>query len=118
MNKVLWSLCHATSQQFASLSPPLIDSHRIVNPIIRSSRSFKPCTYQPPQSTPFMVHPSDSQQHLTVYDPIPPHSRQPTGILGSIWAPQPRPSDTTWPKALDTFSRVTDFSLTCIPETQ
>src|SRR5271168_4860230 len=79
MNKVLWSLCHATSQQFASLSPPLIDSHRIVNPIIRSSRSFKPCTYQPPQSTPFMVHPSDSQQHLFVYDPIPPRSRQPTG---------------------------------------
>src|SRR5271168_5202777 len=27
---------------FASLSPPLIDSHRTVDPIIPSSRSFKP----------------------------------------------------------------------------
>jgi pumilio RNA-binding family len=35
----------------------------------------------------------------------PPRSRQPSGLLGSIWAPQPQPSDTTWPRALDSFSR-------------
>lgn len=28
--------------------------------------------------------------------------------MSSIWAPQPQPSDTTWPKALDSFSRVAE----------
>lgn len=37
--------------------------------------------------------------------PPPPRSRQATGLLGSIWAPQPQPGDTTWPKTLDSFSR-------------
>ncbi|KAJ4477458.1 pumilio-family RNA binding repeat protein [Lentinula aciculospora] len=36
-------------------------------------------------------------------------SRQPgAGSLASIWAPQPQPSDSTWPKALDSFSRVVE----------
>ncbi len=26
----------------------------------------------------------------------------------SIWAPQPQPSESTWPKALDSFSRVAE----------
>ncbi|KAJ3711972.1 armadillo-type protein [Lentinula raphanica] len=30
------------------------------------------------------------------------------GSLASIWAPQPQPLDTTWPKALDSFSRVAE----------
>ncbi|KDR85900.1 hypothetical protein GALMADRAFT_52680 [Galerina marginata CBS 339.88] len=56
-----------------------------------------------------MAHPTDSsQQYLSVYDPNPPRSRQPSGLLGSIWAPQPQPSDTTWPRTLDSFSRVAE----------
>ncbi|KIK66678.1 hypothetical protein GYMLUDRAFT_909956 [Collybiopsis luxurians FD-317 M1] len=35
-----------------------------------------------------------------------------SGSLASIWAPQPQPSDTTWPKALDSFSRAVDPELT------
>jgi pumilio RNA-binding family len=34
--------------------------------------------------------------------------RQPSGLSGSIWAPVPQPSETTWPKALDSFSRVAE----------
>jgi len=53
-----------------------------------------------------MAQPTDSQQFL-VYDPNypPQRSRQPSGLLGSIWAPQPQPSGTTWPSTLETFSR-------------
>jgi len=32
-----------------------------------------------------------------------PRSRQ---LSSSIWAPQPQPSDATWPRAFDSFSRV------------
>lgn len=42
----------------------------------------------------------------------PPYERrQPQPVLGtaaSIWAPQPQPSDMTWPRTLDTFSRVAE----------
>ncbi|KAF8971874.1 armadillo-type protein [Flammula alnicola] len=55
-----------------------------------------------------MVHPSDAQHFLIPYDPNPPRSRQSSGLLGSIWAPQPQPSETTWPRALDSFSRVAE----------
>lgn len=56
-----------------------------------------------------MVYPTDnSQQYLSLYDPSPPRSRQPSGISASIWAPQPQPFDTTWSKALDSFSRVAE----------
>ncbi|KAK7460854.1 meiotic PUF protein 1 [Stygiomarasmius scandens] len=30
------------------------------------------------------------------------------GTASSIWAPQPQPSETTWPRTLDSFSRVTE----------
>lgn len=55
-----------------------------------------------------MAHPTDPQQFLSPYDPAPPRARQPSGLLGSIWAPQPQPSDTTWPRTLDSFSRVAE----------
>lgn len=54
-----------------------------------------------------MAHAPESQQYLSVYDPNP-RSRQPSGLLGSIWAPQPQPSETTWPRTLDSFSRVAE----------
>ncbi|KAG6830637.1 hypothetical protein H0H87_007472 [Tephrocybe sp. NHM501043] len=38
----------------------------------------------------------------TAYDPTPP---PPRSLSSSIWAPQPQPSETTWPKALDSFQR-------------
>ena len=59
-----------------------------------------------------MVHQSDAP---SVYDPIPPRSRQPSGLLGSIWAPQPQQSDTTWPKALDNFSRTAELQSDLYP---
>jgi len=62
--------------------------------------------YNPPSPT--MAHPTDAQQFVSVYDPNPPRTRQPSGLLGSIWAPQPQPSDTTWPRTLDSFSRVAE----------
>ncbi|KAJ3739338.1 armadillo-type protein [Lentinula detonsa] len=42
------------------------------------------------------------------------------GSLASIWAPQPQPSDTTWPRALDSFSRVaeSETQLATLPELQ
>ncbi|PPQ69483.1 hypothetical protein CVT25_002047 [Psilocybe cyanescens] len=55
-----------------------------------------------------MDHSADSQQYISAYDPNPPRSRQPSGLLGSIWAPQPQPSETTWPRTLDSFSRVAE----------
>ncbi|KAF9478901.1 ARM repeat-containing protein [Pholiota conissans] len=54
-----------------------------------------------------MIH-SDAQHFINTYDPNPPRSRQSSGLLGSIWAPQPQPSDTTWPRTLDSFSRVAE----------
>ncbi|PPQ71432.1 hypothetical protein CVT24_011940 [Panaeolus cyanescens] len=56
-----------------------------------------------------MVHSNDSQQFLASYDSNPVRSRQPSGLLGSIWAPQPQPLlDNTWPRTMDSFSRVAD----------
>lgn len=50
-----------------------------------------------------------SQQYLSFSsNPQRPRSRQPTGISGSIWAPQPQPSEGTWPRTLDSFSRVVE----------
>ena len=57
-----------------------------------------------------MAHPTDPpQQYVSLNDPLPPRPRQPTGLMGSIWAPQPQPSETTWPRTLDTFSRAAEF---------
>lgn len=42
-----------------------------------------------------------------LYEPTPVH-RQPATLAASIWAPQPQPSETTWPKTLDSFSRVAE----------
>ena len=55
-----------------------------------------------------MAQPSEFQQFLNGSDPNQPRSRQPSGLLGSIWAPQPQPSETTWPRTLDSFSRVAE----------
>ncbi|KAG6874839.1 hypothetical protein C0992_006325, partial [Termitomyces sp. T32_za158] len=42
-----------------------------------------------------------------LYEPTPVH-RQPATLAASIWAPQPQPSETTWPRTLDSFSRVAE----------
>ncbi|KJA28308.1 hypothetical protein HYPSUDRAFT_61939 [Hypholoma sublateritium FD-334 SS-4] len=55
-----------------------------------------------------MAHTSDVQHFLNGSDPNQPRSRQHSGLLGSIWAPQPQPSETTWPRTLDSFSRVAE----------
>ncbi|KAG6818262.1 hypothetical protein H0H93_006430, partial [Arthromyces matolae] len=34
--------------------------------------------------------------------------RNPAPLSASIWAPQPQPSETTWPKTIDTFSRAVE----------
>jgi hypothetical protein len=55
------------------------------------------------------MHAADNPQFFPPYD-----RRQPQPALGtaaSIWAPQPQPSDTTWPRTLDTFSRVAERDL-------
>jgi len=50
---------------------------------------------------------ADKQQLAAIYNNSPPRARQPSvGLMGSIWAPQPQLSDTTWPKALDSFSLI------------
>lgn len=55
------------------------------------------------------MNPSDHpSSFFSLYDPNPPRPRQPSGTAASIWAPQPQPSGTTWPKALDSFSRVAE----------
>lgn len=41
-------------------------------------------------------------------EPPPPRARQPQGTAASIWAPQPQPSESTWPQTLDSFSRVAE----------
>ncbi|KAF9447850.1 ARM repeat-containing protein [Macrolepiota fuliginosa MF-IS2] len=56
-----------------------------------------------------MVLPQDSSKYLSLYDSSPPRSRQSSAGLGaSIWAPQPQPSETAWPRALDSFSRAAE----------
>ena len=62
-----------------------------------------------------MVYQSDSQQYLSVYGPAPPRTRQPSGLLGSIWAPQPQQSGTTWPRALESFSRAAELQSELYP---
>ncbi|KAJ7208980.1 armadillo-type protein [Mycena pura] len=67
----------------------------------------------PPFESP-LPHPlsADMQQHpspfLSLYDHSPPRRAPqvsaPT-LKASIWAPQPQPSDVTWPRALEAFSR-------------
>ncbi|KAJ3886568.1 armadillo-type protein [Lentinula edodes] len=48
----------------------------------------------------------------TVFDEALSRSRQSgAGSLASIWAPQPQPLDTTWPKALDSFSRAAESEM-------
>ncbi|GLB43736.1 putative pumilio-family RNA binding repeat [Lyophyllum shimeji] len=55
-------------------------------------------------------------QFLPLYDPSPPPAppasaqrrQQPATLAASIWAPQPQPSEATWPKTLDSFSRVAE----------
>ena len=49
-------------------------------------------TDNPPSFSPFDAdYPSDRSRQLSA---------------SSIWAPQPQPSEATWPKAFDSFSRV------------
>ena len=62
-----------------------------------------------------MVYQSDSQQYLSAYGPAPPRVRQPSGLLGSIWAPQPQQSGTTWPRALESFSRAAELQSDLYP---
>ncbi|RDB15678.1 Meiotic coiled-coil protein 2 [Hypsizygus marmoreus] len=56
------------------------------------------------------MHSSDNPQAFqnALYDPSPPRSRPTLGVAASIWAPQPQPSEATWPKTLDSFSRVAE----------
>lgn len=52
--------------------------------------------------------PAAAQPFAQLFD-NPPSSRQQApaaGLGASIWAPQPQPSDNTWSKAIDSFSRV------------
>ncbi|KAF5385368.1 hypothetical protein D9615_000926 [Tricholomella constricta] len=49
----------------------------------------------------------DSAHYVALYDPSPPRRQQAT-LAASIWAPQPQPSEATWPKTLDSFSRVAE----------
>ena len=66
-------------------------------------------SFQPQPSTDILLMPSnESAQYLSLYNSSPPRSRRPSGISASIWAPQPQPSDITWPKTLDSFSRVVE----------
>ncbi|KAF9259239.1 ARM repeat-containing protein [Marasmius fiardii PR-910] len=43
------------------------------------------------------------QRHSVTTTTVPPHST----TAASIWAPQPQPSETTWPRTLDSLSRAT-----------
>lgn len=38
------------------------------------------------------------------------HASNASGAMPSIWAPQPQPSDTTWPKTIDAFSTLADHT--------
>jgi pumilio RNA-binding family len=38
----------------------------------------------------------------------PPRPRHPLAPTSSIWAPQPQPYGTTWPRAIDTFSNIAE----------
>ncbi|KAL0952147.1 hypothetical protein HGRIS_008764 [Hohenbuehelia grisea] len=49
-----------------------------------------------------------NQQYLALYDNNPPRNRQLSGIAASIWAPQPLPSESTWPRTMDSLTRVVD----------
>jgi hypothetical protein len=52
---------------------------------------------------------ADNQLAATTYDNNQPISRQSSaGLMASIWAPRPQHSETTWPKTLDSFSRVAE----------
>lgn len=64
--------------------------------------SFVSTTTSPSFRLPPLMHPSDNP---SLFDP---RSRQPLGTAASIWAPQPQPSEATWPKTLDSFSRVAE----------
>jgi len=51
-------------------------------------------------------------QLAAVYDNGQPISRQSSaGLMASIWAPRPQHSEASWPKTLDSFSRVADKDL-------
>jgi pumilio RNA-binding family len=59
---------------------------------------------------------ADNPQYFPPYD-----RRQSQPVLGtaaSIWAPQPQPLDATWPRTLDTFSRVAEREVECQPPPQ
>lgn len=59
---------------------------------------------------------ADNQLAAAIYDNSQPISRQRSaGLMASIWAPRPQLSETTWPKALDSFSRVADKDLQQVP---
>uniref|UniRef100_A0A0W0FE46 PUM-HD domain-containing protein n=2 Tax=Moniliophthora roreri TaxID=221103 RepID=A0A0W0FE46_MONRR len=54
---------------------------------------------------------------MNVFDDVNARQRQTTGATtaASIWAPQPQPSETTWPRTLDSFSRVAERGEMQIP---
>jgi len=81
-------LAHRSSSLYPGPPPP---SPPLPPPLSPSHMSF---TSDNPPFLPF-----DGDQSL-------PRSRQLSA--SSIWAPQPQPSEATWPKAFDSFSRVVD----------
>lgn len=50
----------------------------------------------------------DNAQQTFSSNAPPPRQRQSSGLASSIWAPQPQPSDKTWPRKLDSFSRTAE----------
>ena len=50
---------------------------------------------------------TNSQSFVPLFDTLPSSRNLPSSrsSAASIWAPQPQPSDNTWTKAIDTFSR-------------
>ncbi|KAF6748349.1 pumilio-family RNA binding repeat protein [Ephemerocybe angulata] len=63
-----------------------------------------------------MLSADNAQQYFAPSAPSA-RQRQSTGLAGSIWAPQPQPSDKTWPKKLDSFSRSAERESEHLPRT-
>ncbi|TFK70058.1 ARM repeat-containing protein [Pluteus cervinus] len=54
-----------------------------------------------------MLPTENSQQYLSPFEANAPRDRS-RQLSGSIWAPRPQPSEGTWPRTLDSFSRVAE----------
>lgn len=77
--------------------------------------SLAPDHNNPPVFSPPIMQSSDnSQPFISLYNRSPSQTQPPNrsrlvqGTSASIWAPQPQPSETTWPRALDSFTRVAE----------